>query len=79
MIEMQERFPLFPGKPWEELPDDMWQRISLKDIKQFRFRFHGKLVEKRRYLGAYMEKEIIHARLLGKPIKKRLLNHEWKR
>jgi len=79
MIEVQARFPEFPGEPWQEIPTDSWQSISLSDIKRYRFRFHGKLVEKRRYLGAYIEKEIIHARLLGKPIRTRLTNHEWKK
>lgn len=77
MIEAQSRFPEFPGEPWEELDD--WQIVSLKDIKRFRFRFHGKLVEKRRYLNAYLEKEIIHARLLGLPIKERILSGDYKK
>jgi len=79
MIELQQRYPEFPGEPWQEVEEDQWQWISLSDIKKFRFRFHGKLVEQRRYLGAYIEKEIIHARLLGKPLLVRITSGEYKR
>ena len=79
MIEYQQKFPEFPGEPWHVMGENEWQNISLRDILRYRFRFHGKLVEKRRYLNAYLEKEIIHARLQGKPIKKRFLNHEYKK
>ena len=78
MIEVQARFPEFPGEPWNDITE-LWQYISLGDIKSHRFRFHGKLVEKRKYLNAYLEKEIIHAKLQGKPIKGRMLNDEYKR
>jgi hypothetical protein len=79
MIEYQLRFPEFPGHKWHELVGNLWQEISLRDIKKFRFRFHGNLVERRRYLNAYLEKEIIHARLLGKPIASRMLNNDYKK
>jgi len=79
MIEVQARFPEFPGEPWTEMINDQWQLISLKDIKRYRFRFHGKLIEDRKYLNAYLEREIIHARLLGKTIKTRLLTYEYKK
>ena len=77
MIEWQRRFPEFPGEPWQELKH--WQSLSLSDIKRVRFRFHGNLVETRRYLNAYIEKEIIHAKLLGKPVDKRMLNGQYKK
>jgi len=48
---------------WYEVPD--FQLIRLKNIKFFRFRFHGKVVSTRNYLNAYLEKEIIYARLSG--------------
>jgi len=78
MIEYQQRYPEFPGHPWHELPDDEWQLIVLSDIKKYRFRFHDKLVESRRYLAAYMEKEIITARLFNRPLQPRILNGDWK-
>ena len=79
MIEYQKKFPEFPEHPWTELEDNTWQLISLRDIYKFRFRFHGHLVEKRRYLNAYMEKEIIYARLRGIPIRDELINGEYKK
>ena len=79
MIEVQARFPEFPGEPWEILIEDHWQIISLSDIKKYRFRFHGNLVEKRRYLAAYLEKEIIHAKLLGIPLNQRMTTGKYKK
>ena len=75
MIECQQRYPEFPGEPWTEMGEDEWQWISLGDIKKFRFRFH----EQRRYLGAYIEKEIIHAKLLGTPLLVRITSGEYKK
>jgi len=79
MIEYQERIPKFPGHPWHELPGKSWQTIRLRDIYRYRFRFHGKLVEKRRYLNAYIEKEIIYAKLRGQKIEEDMLSGAYKR
>lgn len=77
MIEWQRRYPEFPGQEWQELKH--WQQLSLKDIKRVRFRFHGKLVETRRHLNAYIEQEIIHARLRGLHVNERMLNGQYKK
>lgn len=72
MIDAQNR------KSGEWIMDIDFQIISLCDIKQCRFRFHGKLVEERNYLQAYMEKEIIMARLKGNFIWKRISTGDYK-
>ena len=79
MIECQRRFPEFPGEPWTELDEQAWQLISLRDIHKYRFRFHGRLVEKRKYLNAYMEKEIIYCRLRGIHISSVILSGKYKK
>ena len=77
MIEYQQRYPEFPGEPWLEVPN--WQVIRLRHIHKFRFRFHGKLVEKRRYLGAYIEKEIIYAKLKGQKLGYEMIDGKYKK
>ena len=79
MIECQRRFPEFPGEPWEELEASTWQLIRLHDIYRYRFRFHGQLVEKRRYLCAYLEKEIIYAKLRGLPLSEEMAKGQFKK
>jgi len=72
MIEYQSR----GERTWYKLND--WQLISLSDINRFTFKFHGKLVDERKYLNAYIEKEIIHAKLSGMKISKRISSGRYR-
>ncbi len=58
---------------WNKVHD--FQLIRTINIKYFRFRFHGQLVVSRDKLNAYLEKEIILARLKGRYVSSDWLAH----